>query len=145
MSRYLYWLVNPLYIESWIIHLCFFAHFPVPLTRIISSRRVVIGVSFLMMAFILRPGVRSMRATLTCRATLIANRFIDWTILLEFNTILCVRRWPSEQWAYVSTIINALFSHVNLAFINKYCLSIIIAFASIQLSKDSIHYIFCKY
>ena len=128
MSRYLYWLVNPLYIEFWIIYLCFFAHFPVLLTRIISSRRAVIGVSFLMMAFILRPGVRSMRTTLTCRAKLIANRFIDWTILLEFNTILCVRRWPSKQWAYVSIIINALYSHVNFEFINnkslyyKYCL-----------------------
>lgn len=37
-------------------------------------------------------GVRSMRAAFTCRAMLIANRFIGPAILLEFNAILCARR-----------------------------------------------------
>lgn len=105
-------------VEPWIIYFCFFA---LP----DSSRQSRLfatgghrGVSFLMTAFILRAGIRSMRATLTCRATLIANRFIGRTILLEFNTILCVHRqtMPFDPTSYRSTypcIINALFSHVN--------------------------------
>lgn len=75
-------------VESWIIHLRFFALPGSSRAKAACSRRAVTGVSFLMTAFILRAGVRSMRATLTCRATLIANRFIGPTILLEFNAIL---------------------------------------------------------
>lgn len=109
----------------------------------VAQREVTGGASFLMTAFILGawPGVRGpwMRGSaLTCRAALIANRFIGRTILLEFNAILyapvvdrararATRRFDRSRRRRRTSraiILTRYFPHVDPAFINvalPYC------------------------